>query len=395
MPVLPPQLRILHLTSSLKIGGAETVLVSLLRELAGSQSLITVNQVLYFHAGPQVAALQALAQTHPATCYSPQQIQGQICLYDPRFWWCLYWQTRRFQPDLIHSQLWSANIAARILGKLLGVPVINTLHSPVITNGPFEGLRLGLTKLSYYCRRLCDWLTVKWAARLVAVSPSTARALAPDCRGQALVVISNGVAIGDLRLPPARSHFTIGCVGRLVASKNFGAVLVSLAELAPKYPPLRLIGLGTGPLELELKQQAQALGVADLVQWLVTPDVAAYYPQFDCLVQPSWYEGLSLALLEAGAAGLPCIVSGANGHDLITDQVNGLLVGLDAAAALTAAIERLILDPQLRVNLGHNLRTLIAQKYSLAAMVAQYQQLYLAVWRPSQRQNLAATREFK
>ena len=102
----------------------------------------------------------------------------------------------------------------------------------------------------------------------------------------------------------------LGHVGRFSAQKNHAGLLRIFAALLPKQPNARLLLLGGGALEGEIKELAKALGVADRVIFAgVRTNVQAFYAAMDAFLLPSLFEGLPVVLVEAQAAGLPCFVS--------------------------------------------------------------------------------------
>ncbi len=102
----------------------------------------------------------------------------------------------------------------------------------------------------------------------------------------------------------------LGHVGRFSAQKNHAGLLRIFAALLPKQPNARLLLLGGGALEGEIKELAKALGVADKVIFAgVRTNVQAFYAAMDAFLLPSLFEGLPVVLVEAQAAGLPCFVS--------------------------------------------------------------------------------------
>src|SRR5579859_5390998 len=99
--------KVVHLISSLKIGGAESLLYDLIVGL-GNQDY--EHHVIYFHHGPHVARLEQLG-------VSTYQVRGIITLYDPIFFWRLARLIKKLKPDVIHSALWAANFAGRIIAR--------------------------------------------------------------------------------------------------------------------------------------------------------------------------------------------------------------------------------------------------------------------------------------
>lgn len=104
--------------------------------------------------------------------------------------------------------------------------------------------------------------------------------------------------------------FAILCVGHFTPEKNFSYILDRFANILAKKPEAVLVILGEGKLRCEIDKKIAELGIDDKV---IMPgrvsDANRYYSMADCYAMPSIFEGLPLALVEAQASGLPCVVS--------------------------------------------------------------------------------------
>lgn len=120
-----------------------------------------------------------------------------------------------------------------------------------------------------------------------------------------------------------KEAFVLGHVGRFHPCKNHGFLMEVFAAVCEKHPDSRLLLLGEGSGMEEIRKKAEELGVLDRVDFLGNrANVADYYQAMDCFVFPSLYEGLPGTVLEAQAAGLPCVVSDAVTKEVgITDLV--------------------------------------------------------------------------
>jgi glycosyltransferase involved in cell wall biosynthesis len=106
-------------------------------------------------------------------------------------------------------------------------------------------------------------------------------------------------------------------------------------------------------------------------------DVPRRLEEADAFVLPSLSEGVSNALLEAMAHGLPCIATDIPGNaDLIRDRETGLLVRTGDADALARAMLELAADPALRERLGRAARTLVEERFDMGVIAARYAALY-------------------
>ncbi len=362
--------KIVHFTSSLARGGAEQVLVNLLTRWRVLEPE-TEHVVLYVHGGPHV---QTLADLHITT----HQIGGWLFRYDPFFFVRLVWTLHRLKPDCMHTLLWMANWAGRLCARLLGIPVVCAIHSGPELDGPI--------------RRMLDTPTLWLANSLIAVSQRThhsLRSFHPARQLRRLQVVPNGIDVPALaerarqadvtraELGVGADAFLIGAVGRFVPCKNYPLLLRAFAQLCKKYAQVRLVLLGYGEQEQQLRELAQALGIAEHVNFVIGQPAVGYYRLFDCFVQPSWQEGLSLALLEAMSFGVPPVATtDARGeHEAISHGQSGLLVVPNDEAVLVDALVRMASDEQLCRKLGCGARQRVQAAFTLGTMVDAYRHI--------------------
>ncbi|MER1939845.1 glycosyltransferase family 4 protein [Castellaniella sp. FW104-16D08] len=147
----------------------------------------------------------------------------------------------------------------------------------------------------------------------------------------------------------------VGSVGVLRAEKGHEQLLAAMAPLLQRYAHLHFVVVGGGETaRTKLASQAQAAGVADKVHLLgARMDVPALLPDFDIFALATHIEAAGAVFIEAGAAGLPVVGTRVGGvPEMMREGETGLLVPLFDIPALSAAIERLILDPALRRQMG-------------------------------------------
>ena len=159
--------------------------------------------------------------------------------------------------------------------------------------------------------------------------------------------------------------------GRLHSAKGLQHLVAVWQPIAARRPGARLWLVGEGPDRAALGRQIDRLhlvGQAVLVG--AVDDVSDLLAAADLFVLPGPQAGSSVALLEAMAAGLPIVAADVSGNrDLIDHQRHGLLVPAEDAAALSAAIDRLLDTPELAARLGAAARERAAEQFSLANMV--------------------------
>lgn len=145
-------------------------------------------------------------------------------------------------------------------------------------------------------------------------------------------------------------------VGRMDANKNQEMMIRAFAALADKYPAYMLIIYGDGELHSYLKDLAKRLGIGERVVLPgVIPNVAQKIERASLFLLTSYSEGVSNALIEALATGLPVIatdVPSGGTVELMTDGVNGLIIPAGDQKALEEAMDRLLGDPVYAQRLG-------------------------------------------
>lgn len=175
--------------------------------------------------------------------------------------------------------------------------------------------------LKYPLKMLCKPLIKRFATDLFACGEEAGRWMfgTDDFK-----VVRNCIDVGAYAFDPAAraearrdlgivdGALVVGHVGRFDAVKNHAFLLDVFAALLEQRPDAMLLLAGDGPLRPEMEKKAEDLGIDGSVAFLgVRSDVARLMQAMDCLVMPSLYEGLPMVLVEAQAAGLPCLISDA------------------------------------------------------------------------------------
>jgi glycosyltransferase involved in cell wall biosynthesis len=168
----------------------------------------------------------------------------------------------------------------------------------------------------------------------------------------------------------------VGTVGLLNDAKGHDILVEALARLPQD---VHLLIVGHGEREAALRGLAARLGLSARVHlpgWL--DDVSAAHDAMDVFALPSRWEGLPYSLLEAMAAGLPCVASDVNGsRDILAcDPPAGLLVPREDSAALAAALQRLLDDRALAARLAAAGPARVAAEFTLEAMIDRTLQVY-------------------
>jgi glycosyltransferase involved in cell wall biosynthesis len=232
-------------------------------------------------------------------------------------------------------------------------------------------------------RRYKSWdlLARKLYNRADLVTANTRRAL-DEMSGYVdanrLAFVPNPLVLSDTPGPSDSTASTaplILNVGRMVWDKAQEVLLEAFAMLGEELPEWRLAVVGDGRLENELRERATGLGIHDRIDWHgIVPDPYVHYRNATIFALPSRVEGTPNALLEAMSCGLPVIVSdGAPGPlELVQDGKTGLVVPVNDAPALAAALSRLAKDDGLRNRLGAAARERVSE-YDLPRAIAAWE----------------------
>jgi glycosyltransferase involved in cell wall biosynthesis len=170
----------------------------------------------------------------------------------------------------------------------------------------------------------------------------------------------------------------IGTVANLSRDKDAGTLLKGFAGLLAVKPAARLVMVGGGPEEPDIKRLVSHLGLDGRVELPgYCHDVPRLLRGFDVFVLASRTEGFGLAILEAMAAGVPVVASAVGGiPEIVEDGVTGRLFAAGDAAALSEALLALLADERVRRGLAARANALVREKFSVERMCEQYRRLY-------------------
>jgi len=298
-------------------------------------------------------------------------------LYIATLIWYLW--KRRSDYDVIHVHglnyhTFAAVLAARLLGKRVIAKLANSGPASDIEKMRREK-QLALARFMLPVALRCD--------RFIAINERIVQELtAAGVTGEKIVELPNGVETGDVG---GRSTYVLGdparllYVGRLHEQKGLDVLLEAFHRLRQWYSyNVCLDVVGAGPLLGALQSQANRLGISDsVVFWGDREDVPAYLQSADIFILPSRAEGISNALLEAMACGLPVVVSAIPGNtDVIQHGENGLVFPVNESDSLAGNLLLLLEQPALRRRLGEAACRTVEERYSLHRVADRYIDLY-------------------
>ncbi|HYK77847.1 MAG TPA: glycosyltransferase family 4 protein [Daejeonella sp.] len=293
--------------------------------------------------------------------------------------WKLYQLIRREKPLMVHTHTPKAGLLGMMAAQLAGVPV--RLHT--VAGMPLLE-KQGITrKILTYAEKLTYWCATR-------VYPNSQKmkeiiVLQRYCRPYKLKVIGNGSSNGVDTAFFANNHLpghdnelktslkisaedTVYCfIGRIVTDKGICELVQAFINICEKYPHSKL--LLVGPFERDLDPldhfiEHQILNHPSIIWVDFKNDVRPYFRISNIFVFPSYREGFPNVVMQAGAMGLPCIVSNINGcNEIIEDGKNGIIIPAKDARSLQMAMEKLALDKALRERMASVSRQMIVNRY--------------------------------
>ena len=288
---------------------------------------------------------------------------------------------RRDRYDVVHAHSSKAGFLGRLAARRAGIGrVFYTPHAFAFQCG---GVRGRLYKA-------LERIGTSFGGTIVAVSESEKR-LAVECAGASagrVRTITNAI---EAPSPPtaeerarARAELglsadvtVVGAVGRTAPQKGWPDLVRAAGRVCCEREDVRFVLIGPGDTA-GVAALARRTGVSDNVILAgARGDVSQLYAAMDVYVQPSLWEGLSYALLDAMGQGVPAVATDIPGNsDVVRDGVTGLLIPPRDTAALAAAILSLLGDAELREKLGGCARDLVLREHSLTDFVRSIEGLY-------------------
>lgn len=354
---------VVHLFGSFGPGGAEMGAVRLIQSLPGIRHTVV-------SIGSDVRLAEETGVEHVSLGLDGRSLTAGLQLAK---------LCRELGADIIHVNNLAPWPDAVLAAKLTGARVVQTFH----------GVEQAALRFPAH-KRVVYQLLDRASDALVAVAGSAADLLSglTGIGRQRIRVIPNGVDTGvfhpvratdksalraNLGLPEHGLLF--GCVAALRPVKDHAGLLRAFAQVRQDQPRY-LVLAGNGPLAADLRRQAENLGCGDNIVFLGRrSDVPDLLRAFDAFVLNSETEGLSFAVLEAMASGLPIVASNVGGNpELVTTGREGWLYERGDQDALTGLLQRA--DGSQLASMGAAARQRVEAYYSLAAMAAAYADVY-------------------
>ena len=301
----------------------------------------------------------------------------------------------KIKPEIVHSHTPKAGIVGMLAAKIARVP--NRFHTVA---------GLPLMEESGKKRKILDFvekLTYSCATKVYPNSNGLKNIILENkyCSLEKLKVLANGSSNGINTSYFSKEHFSeelntklknsLGInendfvfifVGRLVTDKGINELVAAFSKIKTTHKQAKL--LLVGPLEDDLDpllpETNKKISINnDIISVGYQNDVRSYFAIANCLVFPSYREGFPNVVLQAGSMELPSIVSNINGcNEIIIEEKNGLIIPTKDENAILNAMEKVILNEDLKNKMQKNARDMIVSKYEQKvvwnALLKEYQE---------------------
>jgi sugar transferase (PEP-CTERM/EpsH1 system associated) len=363
---------IMHLTHRLTFGGAERVLVNYLN---GEHKEFNHIVCSFFQADD--FQNQIISKDIEVVNLSKQigtdvkAIKRLLILCNKR------------KVDVIHSQGWGTYLEGFLCSKcnLNKVKFVYAFHGKTIND--VKGIPLR--------RIIAQRFGAKLGDAIIAPSEDMRRDYAETIGldQKIIQVVYNGVDTiefqpnkretklrSELQIPAKDT--VIGCVARFDPVKNLPSLIKDFSRIHSNYPETRLMIVGDGEQMHDLQLLAESYDLGNVIHFLGRrDDISNCMNAMDVYVQPSFYEGFSMTILEAMSCGLPIVAYDVGGtKEMVSGGVNGYLVPL-STRTLYGALVKILRRGDDRIKKGLASREIVQQNFSLTAMRSNYTNLFL------------------
>lgn len=352
--------------------------------IGGSLRCLLKGQLKYFNQFYHVTAISSPDEMlndvaiHEGVSVKGIKIERKISpLKDIISLYSLYRFFRSERPQIVHSHTPKAGLLTMVAAKLARVPIrVHTFTGLIFPNrsGPMHLLLKNMDRITCICAT-----KVIPEGQGVKNDLQTHRITRKD-----LQVVANGNINGiDLKefsttnidetqvtalknkYKISKNDFVFVFVGRIVKDKGVSELVSAFSQLPESNFKLILVGEREADLDpLDADTIARINSSNNILETGWQDDVRLFLAAADCLVLPSYREGFPNSVIQAGAMGLPCIVTDINGsNEIISDGINGLVVPAKNSQKLFIAMKLITQDRELYSNLSNQARRLIAQKF--------------------------------
>jgi glycosyltransferase involved in cell wall biosynthesis len=359
----------------MKIIRATTVPISLDTFCRGVLKMLSEKYEVVALSSPGVE-MQTIAEREGVRTIEVPMERHISLMKDVRALWQLILVFRLEHPTMVHSMTPKAGLLCMVAAWLTRVPVrVHTFTGLVFptAKGLQRKLLMLTDRITCHCatyvipegegvkKDLLDYGITQKPLRVLGFG--NVRGVDMHYYNRRPEVMEKAAALRD------DSCMTFLFVGRIVRDKGINELCDAFDRLSKEFPQVRLLLVGwredgLDPVSDKTRALIDSNPSIDYVGEIWGDDLLAYYAAADCFVLPSYREGFPNTVLEAGAMGLPSIVTDINGsREIIVENENGMIVPPRDADALFVAMRRMVNDDRRRSYMASNARNMIGCRF--------------------------------
>ncbi len=363
------RINILHVTPGLALGGAERMMLAMLKGLDKQK----YNIKLCCWCGS--CKLQKDIEEAGIEVIDLKQEDGNILKVVSKMRKVI----KEHHIEFLHTHLFDADLCGFLAGKTTGVPII------VSSVPSFTFLWKKKHQIRYKILSL-------FFDRFITISEAIGKFMVKNCKinPKKVTAVHSGfldefncqidkASVADMRKKYAltENDLVIGIVARLDSRKGYFYLLDAVAKIIKDYPEVKLICAGGGDLQPELGAYSRKLGIDKRVIFTGTvEDIPSFLGLLDIFTLPSLDEGLGIVILEAMNSGLAVVASNVGGiPEMVDNDETGLLVEPANSDDLARGLITLIKDKDLRVKMGELAKERV-KRFSSDIMIQKLEKIY-------------------
>jgi len=349
---------LLYLTTDSKIGGAENIILALIKGL--NRNKYSVGLLILSGTGPLIGEAKKLGiEVTALRMKSKFDIISLLKIFP---------YLRKKKIDILHTHLYHSNIIGALVKKWKRIPIfLYTSHGlPIEKNSPLS---------------LCNNLIMRKANhKIIAVSSDVKRKLINygKVKPEKIILIHNGIDVSKFFSSEKGKDILIGTIANLRLVKGHQYLLKAIPTVLEGIPSTKFLIVGQGPLRKDLEQLAKRLKITKNVIFTgYQKNIAEILAKLTLFVLPSIREPLGICLLEAMATGLPVVATNIGGiPEVVKDRETGLLVPPKNPEILAHAILTLLQNREKAKNMAIAGRRRVEEKFNLKIMVRKTEEVY-------------------
>ncbi|MCX8010959.1 MAG: glycosyltransferase family 4 protein [Ignavibacteria bacterium] len=363
------KIKILHIIRQADIGGGERHLQLLVKNLNKEKY---ESVILSFSKGLIFDELKSLG----FECFHLHSKKT----FDINVIKFIYKLLRSKKINLIHAHGSRAGINSILPSIKLNIPIVYTVHG--------WSFHPGISKISYYIRKWIEKLICYQAKAIINVSLTDSLVFNGKFNDKTRIVY-NGVDFENFfvisnkqqlrkEFGYSEEDFVLGFFSRLTQQKNPIKLLQAFQLLNNENKKFKLLIAGDGELKNQVQEFIKRNNLEDSIKIFgFRSDVNKLLNVIDVYLLPSFWEGLSIGLLEAMAVGIPAVVSSIkNNKEIIFDKENGLLIDPNDADQIYEAVKLLSSNRDLYNKISYNALKFVKEKFDKNRMVTETEDIY-------------------